>query len=72
MRAVVVYRIDADARLGRLWQEISGRSEGPPYVALQGLSRSVTESIINQTTREQGWRLETSVPEIVRQLSLCT
>jgi len=70
LRVVVVYRIDADARLGRLWQEISGRPEGLPYVALQGLSRSVTESIINQTAREQRWRLETSVPEIARQLTL--
>ena len=70
LRAVVVYRTDADARLGRLWQEISGRPEGLPYFALQGLSRSVTENIINQTAREQGWRLETSVPEIARQLAL--
>ena len=70
LRAVVVYRTDADARLGQLWQEISGRPEGLPYVALQGLSRSVTENIINQTAREQGWRLETSVPEIARQLAL--
>ena len=70
LRAVVVYRTDAEARLGRLWQEISGKSEGLPYLALQGLSRSVAENIINQTAREQGWRLETSVPEIARQLAL--
>jgi HEAT repeat protein len=68
LRAVVVYRTDADARLGRLWQEISGKSEGLPYFALQGLGRSVAEDIINQAAREQGWRLETSVPEIARQL----
>ena len=70
LRAVVVYRTDADARLGRLWQEISAKSEGLPYFALQGLSRNVAEDIINQTAREQGWRLETSVPEIARQLTL--
>jgi hypothetical protein len=27
-RAVVVYRTDVDARLDRLWQQISGKSEG--------------------------------------------
>src|SRR5271165_5071750 len=70
LRAVVVYRTDADARLGRLWQEISGKSEGLPYFTLQGLSRNVAEDIINQTAREQHWRLETSVPEIARQLAL--
>jgi TIR domain len=70
LRAVVVYRTDADARLGRLWQEVSGRSEGLAYRALEGLSSSVTESIINQTAQEQGWRLETSVPEIAWQLAL--
>jgi hypothetical protein len=70
LRAVVVYRTDADARLGRLWQEISGKSEGLPYFPLQGLSRDVAEDIINQTAREQGWRLQTSVPEIARQLAL--
>jgi HEAT repeat protein len=70
LRAVVVYRTDAEARLGRLWQEVSGRPEGLPYLALEGLSCSVAETIINQTAREQGWRLETSVPEIVRQLAL--
>ena len=46
------------------------KSEGLPYFALQGLSRSDTENIINQTAREQGWRLETSIPEIARQLAL--
>jgi HEAT repeat protein len=70
LRALLVYRTDADARLGRLWQEISGKSEGLPYFALQGLSRSVTEGIISQTAREQTWRLETSVPEIARHLAL--
>src|SRR5271165_5344836 len=30
LRAVVVYRTDADARLGRLWQVVSGKSEGLP------------------------------------------
>ena len=70
LRAVMVYRTDADARLGRFWQEVSGRPEGLPYVALEGLSRSMVEKIINQTAREQGWRLETSVPEIARQLAL--
>ena len=54
LRAVAVYRTDADARLGRLWQEISGKSEGLSYFALQGLSRSVAEDIINQTARQQG------------------
>ena len=68
IRAVVVYRTDADVRLGRFWQEVSGRSEGLPYFALQGLSRSVAEDIIDQTAREQGWQLETSVSEIARQL----
>jgi hypothetical protein len=68
LRAVVVYRTDADARLGRLWQEVSGRQEGLPYVALQGLRHSVAENIINQTADEQCWRLETSVPGIARQL----
>jgi len=70
LRAVVVYRTDADARIGRLWQEISSKSEGLPYFALQGLNRSVAETIINQAAREQGWRLEASVPEIARQLAL--
>jgi hypothetical protein len=70
LRAVVVYRTDADARLGRLWQEISAKSEGLPYFALQGLSHSGAENIIKQTAGEQGWRLETSVPKIARQLVL--
>jgi HEAT repeat protein len=70
LRAVVVYRTDADMRLGRLWQEVSGRSEGLPYLALEGLSRSVAETIIIQTAEQRGWRLETSVPEIARQLAL--
>src|SRR5271165_5533280 len=70
LRAVVVYRTEADVRLGRLWQEVSGRSEGLPYFTLQGLKSSVAETIINQTAREQGWRLETSIPEIARQLAL--
>jgi TIR domain len=70
LRAVVVYRTDADARLGRFWQEVSGRPEGLPYVALEGLSRSMVEKIINQTVKEQGWRLETSVSEIARQLAI--
>ena len=69
LRAVVVHRTDADARLGRLWQEISARSEGLPYFVVQGLSRSVTEDVVNQTAREQGWRLEASVPQIARQLA---
>jgi hypothetical protein len=30
IRVVVVYRTDVDARLGRLWQEVSGRPEGLP------------------------------------------
>jgi hypothetical protein len=30
----------------------------------------VTENIISQTAHEQGWRLETSVPEIACQLAL--
>jgi hypothetical protein len=72
LRAVVAYRTEADARLGRLWQEISGNSEGLPYFPLRGLSRGATEAIINQTARERGWRLETSIPEIARQLALET
>ena len=70
LRAVVVYRTDADARLGRFWQTVSGKPEGLPYVALEGLSRSMAEKIIDQTVKEQGWRLQTSVPETVRQLAL--
>jgi hypothetical protein len=70
LRAVVVYRTDAEARLGRLWQEISGKSEGLPYFVLQGLSRAVTQEIVNQTAGVQGWRLEASVPEIARQLAI--
>jgi HEAT repeat protein len=72
LRAAVVYSTDADLRLGRLWQEVSGRSEGLPYLALEGLSRGVTERIISQTAREQRWRLDSSVPEITRQLALET
>jgi hypothetical protein len=37
---------------------------------LQGLKSSAAEAIINQTARQQGWRLETSIPEITRQLAL--
>jgi HEAT repeat protein len=70
LRAVVVYRTDADARLGRLWQDVSSKSEGLPYFALQGLSRSVAEEIINRAAREQGWRLEARVREISHQLRL--
>jgi hypothetical protein len=70
LRAVVVYRTDADARLERLWQEISGRREGLPYLELEGLSCGAAVNIINQTAREQGWRLETSVPGIVSHLKL--
>jgi hypothetical protein len=44
--------------------------QGLPYVALEGLSRSIVEKIINQTVKEQGWRLETSVSEIARQLAI--
>jgi hypothetical protein len=72
LRAVVVYRTDAEARLGRLWQEISGRPEGLPYLALEGLSKNVAEEIINHTAQERSWRLDMSVPEIVRQLTLET
>jgi hypothetical protein len=35
LRAVVVYRTDADARLGRFWQEVSGR----PGASLRGAGR---------------------------------
>jgi HEAT repeat protein len=70
LRAVVVYRTDADMRLGRLWQEVSGRSEGLPYLALEGLSRGAAKAIVSQTAQEQGWRLETSVLDIARQLAL--
>jgi HEAT repeat protein len=69
LRAVIVYRTDADARLGRLWQQVSGRPEGLPYLALQGMSRNATERIIGQTAREQGWTLETGAPQIARQLA---
>jgi hypothetical protein len=58
------------ALLTRMRQEISGKPEGLPYLALEGLSRNVAERIISQTALEQGWRLETSVPEIARQLAL--
>jgi hypothetical protein len=62
-----IFVVIGNVRLGRLWQEISGKSEGLPYFALQGLSRSTAEKIINQMAGEQGWRLETSVSEIARQ-----
>jgi hypothetical protein len=70
VRVVVVYRTDADERLGRLWQAVSGRREGLPYFTLQGLSRSMAKDIINRTAQEQGWRFETSVLEIVEQVAL--
>jgi hypothetical protein len=70
LRAVIAYRTDADARLGRFWQEVSGRPEGLPYFALQGLNPSVAMEIINQTAREKRWNLEASVSEIAEQLVL--
>jgi HEAT repeat protein len=70
LRAVVVYRTDTDARLGRFWQEVSGKSEGLPYFALQGLNPEVAMEIINQTALEKGWNLEASASEIARQLVL--
>ncbi|MBK8039321.1 MAG: TIR domain-containing protein [Verrucomicrobiaceae bacterium] len=69
LRVIVVYRTDADARLGRLWQEITGRSEGLPYLPVEGLSQEVAEKIIRQASRERGWQIETSLPEITRQLA---
>ncbi len=66
--AVVSYRTEAEARLGRLWQQISGRSEGLPYHSLGGLAPDATEAIITETSGEQGWALEARVPDLARQL----
>jgi hypothetical protein len=69
LRLVTVYRTDADARLGRLWQEVTGRPEGLPYLALEGLSCAVAERVIVQSAREQGWTLETSARKVARRLA---
>jgi len=68
LRVVAVYRTDADARLGRLWQEISGRPEGLPYFAVTGLSAAMAEDIIRRTAQSQGWKVEASIPNLVRQI----
>lgn len=68
LRVVVIYRTDADARLGRLWQEISGRPEGLPYFAVTGLTAAMAEGIIRRTAQSQGWLVEASIPNLVRQL----
>ncbi len=46
IRALVAYRTDADARLGPLWQEVSGASVGLPYHAIQGLTRDVARRVL--------------------------
>lgn len=69
LRAVVVYRTDAEARLGRLWQEISGRADGLPYMALEGLTRPIAERILTETAQVRAWTMETGVAELVRQLA---
>jgi HEAT repeat protein len=69
LRVVAVYRTDADARLGRLWQQVSGKLEGLPYLALEGLSQAATEKVIEQTAQELGWHLEIGTSEITRQLA---
>lgn len=70
LRVIVVYRTDADARLGRLWQEITGRSEGLPYLPVEGLSQKVGAKIIRQAARERSWQIKASLPEITGQLAL--
>ena len=68
IKAVVAYRTDAETRLGSLWQAVSGRPSGLPYLAIEGLSYHDTEQIIQQIAKKKAWDMPMAVQRLVEQL----
>jgi hypothetical protein len=68
IKAVVVYRTDADTRLGGLWQAVSGRPSGLPYLALEGLSPHDVAQIIQQAATAKAWNVPRPIQLLTEQL----
>ncbi|HEY4364659.1 MAG TPA: HEAT repeat domain-containing protein [Bryobacteraceae bacterium] len=69
LRAVLVSRTEADLALARLWQQISGKNEGVPYLALQGLTIEETRAIIDLTARTAHLTVDQSAGDVALQLA---
>jgi len=69
VRVVCVYRHDADLRLETLWQEISGRSSGLEYRALEGLSVEAAAKVLTDQAHHGGWTLKVAPLELCRRLA---
>ena len=67
-RAVVSYRTEADAQLGRVWQEASGDPSGLPYHTLLGITPEDAETVICQVAERLDWKLEITPRELAAQL----
>jgi HEAT repeat protein len=68
LKVVLAYGTDADARLGPLWQEVSGQAYGLPYHSMNSLSSDAAETIIRETARRKGWMKEFSPKTLVTDL----
>jgi HEAT repeat protein len=68
IKAVLAYRTDADARLGPIWQQVSGQPSGLPYFSLMGLDVETAERILTEIAQKRGWHMEVSAQELAEQL----
>jgi hypothetical protein len=68
LKALVTYRLDADARLGPVWQEVTDDPKGLPYHTLAGLTREDAEQLITSVAARSGWTLDVSPRELAQQL----
>jgi HEAT repeat protein len=68
LKAVVSYRTDAEAQLGRLWQEASGNSAGFPYHTLLGITVEDAEAVISEVAARLEWKLDVVPRQLAAEL----
>ena len=68
IHAVVAYRTDADTKLDRLWQQVSGQPAGLPYHALEGISREQAQGLLTSTAQRRHWNLQVKPADLVNEL----
>lgn len=70
LKVVVSYRTDAEAQLGRIWQEASSNPAGFPYHSLLGLTIEDAEMVIAEVAARLEWKLEVSPRDLAAELRL--
>lgn len=68
LRAVISYRTEAEAQLGRIWQEASGDPSGFPYHTLLGITPEDAEAVLTQVAERLDWKLEIPAHDLAVQL----